>query len=133
MDRPTREQFAAVYLDQTLTITEVCRRLGISDTTCAAWVKRFGMEPRRPGRRRSQRHNPASKVALQLIVKDDEDHCDEMNDGPGPRDRTPDEIVELAAYVKARNLLAMQTHEDAFDRYGKRRPSRLTHRASSAK
>lgn len=101
--RPTREEFAALWHDAGVTVVEICRRLRISDTTCAKWARRWGLRPRTSGGFR-----PPSK-APPIILKHGEDHCREVLDGPGPGDPTPEEIRELAAYCRARRVVAGET------------------------
>ena len=104
--RPSREQFTAAYLDPTLTVMEVCRRFAISDTTCSHWARRFGLAPRKTGG-----YRPAS-VAPRIVLKAEENHCEPVNDGPAWGDPTPEQIAELAASCRARNILTMQTMQD---------------------
>ncbi len=97
--RPSREQFAAAFLDPTLTVNEVCRRFQISDTTCGHWARRFGLAPRKTGG-----YRPAS-VAPRIVLKAEDNHCEHVNDGPAWGDPTPEQIAELAAYCRARRIM----------------------------
>ena len=60
----------------------------------------------------SARRSAPRSNATRIVLKAEENHCDPVEDGPGPEDPTPEEIAELAAYWRARNVLAMQTMED---------------------
>lgn len=104
--KPSREAFAAAYTNLTMTVDDVALRFRVSDTTVKSWARRFNLPPRKTGGWRGNRPAP------RIVLKEDENHCNPVNDGPGPDDRTPEEIAELAAYVRARNLIAMQTLED---------------------
>ena len=104
--KPSREVFAAAYMNLTMTVDDIALRFRVSDTTVKSWARRFNLPPRKSGGWRGNRPAP------RIVLKEDENHCNPVNDGPGPDDRTPEEIAELAAYVRARNLIAMQTLED---------------------
>lgn len=104
--KPSREVFAAAYMNLSLTVDDVALRFRVSDTTVKSWARRFNLPPRKTGGWRG------NKPAPRIVLKDDEDHCNPVNDGPLPGELTPEQITELAAYVRARNLLAMQTLED---------------------
>ena len=104
--KPSRKVFAAAYMNMTMTVDDIALRFRVSDTTVKSWARRFNLPPRKSGGWRGNRPAP------RIVLKEDENHCNPVNDGPGPDDRTPEEIAELAAYVRARNLIAMQTLED---------------------
>ena len=104
--RPSREVFAAAYLDRNVKIQELCLRYRVSDTTIKQWARRFGLAPRPAGGYRTPTNAP------RIILKAEEDHCEPVDDGPQLGDPRPEEIAELAAYCRARNVLAMQTLED---------------------
>jgi hypothetical protein len=97
--RPSREQFAAMYLDSDMTIDAICRTLRISDTTCKHWARRFGLEPRSTGGWRGLVKAPP------IVLKAEENHCNPVNDGPMFGDPTPEEIAELSAYCRARRIM----------------------------
>lgn len=89
--RPTRQEFAALWFDTSVTVEEICRRLMISHTTCVRWAKRWAMPHRPPGGYRGPK-----ATAEPLYIKASDDHCDEVDDGPGPHDPTPSEILARA-------------------------------------
>jgi transposase-like protein len=104
--KPSREAFSAAYLDRNVKVQELCLQYQVSDTTIKAWARRFGLAPRPAGGYRTPSNAP------RIILKAEENHCEPVNDGPELGDPTPEEIAELAAYWRARNVLAMQTMED---------------------
>ena len=104
--KPSREAFIAAYLDRNVKIQDLCLKYRVSDTTVNAWARLFGLAPRPAGGFRTPSNAP------RIIFKAEENHCDPVDDGPSPEDPTPEEIAELAAYWRARNVLAMQTMED---------------------
>jgi hypothetical protein len=104
--KPSREAFSAAYMNMSLTVEDIALRFRVSDTTIKSWANRFNLPPRKKGGWRG------NKPAPRIVLKREDDHCEPMNDGPMPGDRTPEEIAELAAYCRARSLLAMQTEED---------------------
>ncbi len=104
--RPSREQFAAAYMNLSLTVDDIALRFRVSDTTVKSWARRFNLPPRATGGYRGRR------VAPRIVLKAEENHCEPVDDGPQWGDPTPDQIVELSAYCRARNLLAMQTMQD---------------------
>jgi transposase-like protein len=97
--RPNREQFAAAYLDRSVSVNELCLRYRVSDTTVKHWARRFGLAPRPAGG-----YRPPSK-APQIVLKAHENHCDPVDDEPQWGDPTPEEISELAAYCRARRIM----------------------------
>ena len=104
--RPSREAFAAAYQNLSLTVDDIALRFRVSDTTVKNWARRFNLPPRTTGGWRG------GKPAPRIVLKQEENHCIEQHDGPLWGEPTVDEIAELAAYVRARNLLAMQTSLD---------------------
>jgi len=104
--KPSREAFSAAYLDRNVKIQDLCLRYRVSDTTVKAWARRFGLAPRPAGGFRTPSNAP------RIVLKAEENHCEPVDDGPEWGDPTPEEIAELAAYWRARNVLAMQTMED---------------------
>jgi transposase-like protein len=104
--KPSREQFAAAYMNSSLTVEEIALRFRVSDTTIKFWARRFNLPPRKTGGWRGNRPAP------RIVLKKEDNHCDPVNDGPMPGDITPEQIAELAAYCRARHLLSMQTEED---------------------
>lgn len=104
--RPSREQFAAAYLNLSLTVDDIALRFRVSDTTIKSWARRFNLPPRKTGGWRG------NKPAPRIVLKAEENHCEPVNDGPAWGDPTPEQIVELAAYCRARNILTMQTMQD---------------------
>ena len=104
--KPSREQFAAAYKNQNLTVEDIALQFRVSKTTVKDWAKRFDLSARRSGGYR------AGSQAPRIVLKAEENHCEPVHDGPGPDDPTPEQIAELAAYCMARNVIAMQTLED---------------------
>lgn len=104
--RPSREQFTAAYLNLSLTVDDIALRFRVSDTTVKSWARRFNLPPRKTGGWRG------NKPAPRIVLKAEENHCEPVNDGPGWGDPTPEQIAELAAYCRARNILTMQTMQD---------------------
>ena len=104
--RPTREQFAAAYKNQNLTVEDIALRFRVSKTTVKDWAKRFDLSARQSGGYR------AGSRAPRIVLKAEENHCEPVNDGPGPDDPPPWLIAEKAAYLRAFNLMTMQTLED---------------------
>ena len=104
--RPSREQFAAAYMNLSLTVDDIALRFRVSDTTVKSWAKRFDLPPRKTGGYRGER------VAPRIALKAEDNHCNPVDDGPGPDDPDPELIADKAAYIRARNLLAMQTLQD---------------------
>ena len=104
--RPSREQFTAAYLNLSLTVDDIALRFRVSDTTIKSWARRFNLPPRKTGGWRG------NKPAPRIVLKAEENHCEPVNDGPAWGDPTPEQIVELAAYCRARNILTMQTMQD---------------------
>ncbi len=106
MTRPSREQFAAAYLNLSLTVDDIALRFRVSDTTVKSWARRFNLPPRTTGGWRG------NKPAPRIVLKAEDNHCEPVNDGPAWGDPTPEQIAELAAYCRARNILTMQTMQD---------------------
>ena len=104
--KPSREAFTAAYLDRSISVNELCLRYRVSDTTVKHWARRFGLAPRPTGGYRTPGNAP------KIVIKAEDNHCEPVEDGPQWGDPTPEEIAELAAYWRARNVLAMQTMED---------------------
>jgi transposase len=104
--RPSREQFTAAYLNLSLTVDDIALRFRVSDTTVKSWARRFNLPPRKTGGWRG------NKPAPRIVLKAEENHCEPVNDGPAWGDPTPEQIAELAAYCRARNILTMQTMQD---------------------
>jgi hypothetical protein len=104
--KPSREAFSAAYMNLSLTVDDIAIRFRVSDTTIKNWARRFNLPPRTTGGWRG------GKPAPRIVLKQEENHCIEQRDGPLWGEPTVDEIAELAAYVRARNLLAMQTSLD---------------------
>ena len=104
--RPSREQFTAAYLNLSLTVDDIALRFRVSDTTIKSWARRFNLPPRKTGGWRG------NKPAPRIVLKAEENHCEPVNDGPAWGDPTPEQIAELAAYCRARNILTMQTMQD---------------------
>lgn len=102
----SREEFALLWNDRTVRVASLCSRFDVTAKTLRQWAKRFGLPPRQLGGYRA----PSTPEPLYLSKA--EDHCNEVFDGPGLGDPTPEEIRELGAYIQARNLLARQTLED---------------------
>jgi len=101
--RPSREQFAALYLDADLTIDTISRMLRISSATCQLWAKRFDLGLRSTGGWRGNVKAPP------IILKHEDNHCRDQHDGPMWGDPTPEQIAELAAYCRARRVMAGST------------------------
>lgn len=97
--RPSREQFAAAYLDRSITVNELCLLFRVSDTTIKHWARRFGLTPRPTGGWRGLVKAPP------IVLKHEENHCEPLNDGPMFGDPTPEEIAELTAYCRARRIM----------------------------
>ena len=104
--RPSREQFTAAYLNLSLTVDDIALRFRVSDTTIKSWARRFDLPPRKTGGWRG------NKPAPRIVLKAEENHCNPVDDGPAWGDPTPEQIAELAAYCRARNILTMQTMQD---------------------
>ena len=104
--RPSREQFTAAYLNLSLTVDDIALRFRVSDTTVKSWARRFNLPPRKTGGWRE------NKPAPRIVLKAEENHCNPVDDGPGPDDPPPWLIVEKAAYIRAFNLMTMQTMQD---------------------
>lgn len=104
--RPSREAFTAAYLDRSISVNELCLRYRVSDTTVKHWARRFGLAPRPTGGYRTPGNAP------RIVIKAEDNHCNPVEDGPGPDDPPPDLIAEKAAYIRAYNLMTMQTLED---------------------
>ena len=104
--RPSREAFTAAYLDRSISVNELCLRYRVSDTTVKHWARRFGLAPRPTGGYRTPGNAP------KIVLKAEENHCNPVEDGPGPDDPPPWLITERAAYIRAYNLMTMQTLED---------------------
>ncbi len=97
--KPSREQFASLYLDRELTIDTIARMLRISSATCQLWAKRFNLGQRTTGGWRGRRKAPP------IVLKHEDNHCEPVNDGPAWGDPTPEQIAELAAYCRARRIM----------------------------
>ena len=97
--KPSREVFAAAYLDRNVKIQELCLRYRVSDTTIKQWARRFGLAPRPAGGYRTPSNAP------KIVLKEHENHCVEQHDGPLWGDPTPEQIAELAAYCRARRIV----------------------------
>ncbi len=85
---------------------DIALRFRVSDTTVKSWARRFNLPPRKTGGWRG------NKPAPRIVLKAEENHCEPVNDGPAWGDPTPEQIAELAAYCRARNILTMQTMQD---------------------
>ena len=97
--RPSREAFTEAYLDRSISVSELCLRYRVSDTTVKHWARRFGLAPRPTGGYRTPSNAP------KIILKEHENHCVEQHDGPLWGDPTPEQIAELAAYCRARRIV----------------------------
>ena len=106
MSRPSREAFTAAYRNQNLTVEDIALRFRVSETTVNDWARRFNLSARQSGGYR------ASSRAPRIVLKSEENHCEPVDDGPGPEDPPPWLIAEKAAYLRAFNLMTMQTLED---------------------
>ena len=104
--RPSREAFTKAYLDRSISVSELCLRYRVSDTTIKYWARRFGLAPRPTGGYRTPSNAP------RIVLKAEDNHCNPVEDGPGPDDPPPWLITERAAYIRAYNLMTMQTLED---------------------
>ena len=104
--RPSREAFTAAYRNQNLTVEDIALRFRVSETTVNDWARRFNLSARQSGGYR------ASSRAPRIVLKSEENHCEPVDDGPGPEDPPPWLIAEKAAYLRAFNLMTMQTLED---------------------
>lgn len=100
--RPSYSEFAAAYLDRSISVNELCLRYRVSDTTVKHWARRFGLAPRPTGGYRSPSNAP------KIILKAEENHCEPVDDGPQWGDPTPEQIAELAAYCRARRIMCGQ-------------------------
>lgn len=104
--KPSREAFTAAYRNQNLTVEDIALRFRVSKTTVKDWARRFNLSARQSGGYR------ASSKAPRIVLKAEENHCEPVDDGPGPDDPPPWLIAEKAAYLRAFNLMTMQTLED---------------------
>ena len=97
--KPSREAFTEAYLDRSVSVNELCLRYRVSHKTVKHWARRSGLALRPTGGYRTPGNAP------RIILKDHENHCVEQHDGPLWGDPTPDEIVELSAYCRARRIV----------------------------
>ena len=104
--RPGRAAFAAVYADAAVSTQEMCDRWQVSRQTICEWARRFGLPARQHGGQR-ERH-----AAAEIVIHPRDNHCEPVDDGPGPDDPPPWLIAEKAAYIRAYNLMTMQTLQD---------------------
>lgn len=95
---PSRDEFVALWYDQSITMIQIGERYGVSESTIAGWAGRFDLGPRYCGGRR-----PRSK-APPLSLQPHENHCREVNDGPMPGDPTPADIAQRKAEIKAAHI-----------------------------
>jgi hypothetical protein len=104
--RPSLEAFAAAYQNLSLTVDDIAIRFRVSDTTVKNWARRFNLPPRTTGGWRG------GKPAPRIVLKAEDNHCNPVEDGPGPDDPPLWLIIEKAAYIRAYNLMTMQTSLD---------------------
>lgn len=95
---PSREQFVALWYDQSITMVQIGERFGVSEATIGGWANRFDLGPRYCGGRRPRGTAPPPELAPH------ENHCREVNDGPLPGDPTPADIAMRAAELRAAHM-----------------------------
>ena len=104
-DMPTREAFARMYYDRSLTVEDIARFYGVSVTLVCAWAQRFGLIPRS-----KNAGKPMPKAAPPRLSARD-NHCRDLGDGPGKGDPTPLEIAERAKALRLAHLRQRQASE----------------------
>lgn len=102
----SRRSFTDAYMQGDVSMEQLGLRFGVSRTTVKEWAKRFGLPRRFAGGLRSRDAAPL------IVLLASDNHCDPVNDGPELGDPDPEQIADRCAYIRAVNLLAMQTLED---------------------
>ena len=95
--RPSREQFAAAYRNLHFTVDDIAVRFGISRSTVKEWARRFHLPLRQD--------TPAASARPRVLMNPEENHCEEMTDGPDEDDPTPEQIQQMASVLRAAHMM----------------------------